>query len=249
MLFPSSSGRRGLLRAFLAGLLCFVGNASAIAGDGVDALLAEIERDMAHLGPALGVDGLSPAVRRAIREVPRHAFVPADQRAHAYRNRPLPIGYGQTISQPLIVAAMTELLQLEPGQRVFELGTGSGYQAAVLAALGAEVYSVEIVPPLAERARAALDATGYGAAVRTRTGDGYYGWEEAAPFDAVIVTAAGDHVPPPLLEQLKPGGRMVLPIGGRYFTQQLVLVTRRADGSIETRELIDVSFVALTRRK
>ena len=249
MLFPSSSGRRELLRAFLAGLLWMAGNASAIVGDRVDALVAEIEHDLARLGPALGIDGLSPAVRRAIREVPRHAFVPADQRAHAYRNRPLPIGYGQTISQPVVVAAMTELLHLEPGQRVFELGTGSGYQAALLAALGAEVYSVEIVPPLAERARAALDATGYGAAVRTRTGDGYYGWEEAAPFDAVIVTAAGDHVPPPLLEQLKPGGRMVLPIGGRYFMQQLVLVTRQADGSIETRELIDVSFVAMAGRK
>lgn len=249
MLFPSSSGRRDLLRAFLAGLLWMVGNASVIAGDRVDALVAEIEHDLARLGPVLGIDRLSPAVRRAMREVPRHAFVPAHQEAHAYENRPLSIGYGQTISQPLIVAAMTELLQLKPGQRVFELGTGSGYQAAVLAALGAEVYSVEIVPPLAARARAALDATGYGAAVHTRTGDGYYGWEEAAPFDAVIVTAAGDHVPPPLLQQLKPGGRMVLPIGGRYFTQQLVLVTRRADGNIETRELMGVSFVALTRRK
>jgi protein-L-isoaspartate(D-aspartate) O-methyltransferase len=247
MRFAGSSGRRELLRAFLAGLLWMAGSASAIAGDRVDALVAEIEQDLARLGPALGFHRLSPAVVRAIREVPRHAFVPADQQAHAYRNRPLPIGYGQTISQPLIVAAMTELLQLRPGQRVFELGTGSGYQAAVLAALGAEVYSVEIVPPLAERARAALDATGYGAVVHTRTGDGYHGWAEAAPFDAIIVTAAGDHVPPPLLEQLKPGGRMVLPIGGRYFTQQLVLVTRQADGSFETRELIDVAFVPLTR--
>jgi protein-L-isoaspartate(D-aspartate) O-methyltransferase len=157
----------------------------------------------------------------------------------------LPIGHGQTISQPLIVAVMTELLAIEPGDKVFELGTGSGYQAAVLSALGAEVYSVEIVPALGETARAGLDRTGH-SGVRTRIGDGYLGWEEAAPFDAIIVTAAGDHIPPPLIRQLKPGGRMVLPVGSRYQTQQLVLVTRDAQDRIRTRELMPVSFVPLT---
>jgi protein-L-isoaspartate(D-aspartate) O-methyltransferase len=210
-----------------------------------DGMLAAIDADLGYLGPGLGIEALSPAVRQALREVPRHAFVPADQHDRAYENRPLAIGFGQTISQPLIVAVMTELLQLQPGQRVFELGTGSGYQAAVLAAVGAEVYSVEIVPELGERARAALDANGFGA-VQTRVGDGYFGWEEAAPFDAIVVTAAGDHIPPPLVRQLKPGGRMVLPVGSRYFTQQLVLVTRQEDGTVAARELMPVAFVPLT---
>lgn len=230
--------------AFLT-LLPVCGPMAQAADPRAGPLLAEIERDLALLGPGLGIDGLSPAVRQALLDVPRQAFVPAAERDRAYENRPLPIGYGQTISQPLIVAVMTELLQLQPGQRVFELGTGSGYQAAVLAALGAEVYSVEIVPELGERASAALAANGY-AGVHTRIGDGYHGWEEAAPFDAIIVTAAGDHVPPPLLRQLKPGGRMVLPVGSRYFTQQLVLVTRQTDGSVATRELMGVAFVPLT---
>jgi protein-L-isoaspartate(D-aspartate) O-methyltransferase len=140
---------------------------------------------------------------------------------------------------------MTELLDLQPGERVFELGTGSGYQAAVLAELRAEVYSVEIIPELGAQARATLDRLGY-AAVQTRVGDGYFGWEEAAPFDAIIVTAAGDHIPPPLIRQLKPGGRMVVPVGSRFMTQHLVLVERSADGTISTRELIPVRFVPLT---
>jgi protein-L-isoaspartate(D-aspartate) O-methyltransferase len=177
--------------------------------------------------------------------VPRHDYVPPELSERAYLNRPLPIGHGQTISQPLIVAVMTELLRIEPGDRVFELGTGSGYQAAVLSALDAEVYSVEIVPELGESARRSLDRTGHDA-VSTRIGDGYLGWEEAAPFDAIIVTAAGDHVPPPLIRQLKPGGRMVLPVGGRYQTQQLVLVSRDEEGRVRTRELMPVSFVPLT---
>ncbi len=207
--------------------------------------MIEIERDLSYLGPVLGIDALSPPLRRALREVPRDLFVPPAERPYAFDNRPLPIGHGQTISQPLIVAVMTELLHIEAGDKVFELGTGSGYQAALLAALGAEVYSVEIVPALAEQARANLEAAGFGN-VRTRDGDGYHGWPEAAPFDAIIVTAAGDHVPPPLLEQLKPGGRMVLPVGTRNFTQQLVLVARGQDGSYTSRELIGVAFVPLT---
>ncbi|MCW9078211.1 MAG: protein-L-isoaspartate O-methyltransferase, partial [Gammaproteobacteria bacterium] len=144
-----------------------------------------------------------------------------------------------------IVAIMTEMLQIEPGDRVFELGTGSGYQAAVLDALGAEVYSVEIVPELGERARRTLDRTGH-ANVQTRIGDGYFGWEDVAPFDAIIVTAASDHIPPPLIRQIKPGGRMLIPVGSRYVTQKLVLVSRDTDGVVTTRELIPVTFVPVT---
>ena len=208
-------------------------------------MLAEVEADVSEMASMVGIDRLSPAVRAALLAVPRHAFVPQNELVYAYQNRPLAIGYGQTISQPTIVAVMTELLDLEPGERVFELGTGSGYQAAVLAEMGASVYSVEIVPELGERARTTLDDRGYGA-VRTRTGDGYFGWQEAAPFDAIIVTAAGDHVPPPLIQQLKPGGRMVLPVGSRFMTQHLVLVERTADGTVTTRELLPVRFVPLT---
>lgn len=211
------------------------------------ALWQEVTAMIGRLGDDLGFTTLSPHVRAALEKVPREAFVPPDQRPFAYANRPLPIGHGQTISQPLIVAIMTELLDLEPGDRVFELGTGSGYQAAVLDAAGAQVFSVEIVPELGRSARAALDSTGH-ADVRTRVGDGYFGWESEAPFDAIIVTAAGEHIPPPLLRQLEPGGRMVLPVGGRYATQRLVLVTRDEAGTVRTRDITPVSFVPLTGR-
>lgn len=223
--------------------------ASVQADDGFSAaatrLWDDVDRQVAQLGANLGFTRLTPRVREALLAVPRHAFVPEAERRRAYVNRPLPIGYGQTISQPLIVAVMTELLNIKRGDRVFELGTGSGYQAAVLDALGAEVYSVEIIPELGERARESLTRTGC-ESVKTRVGDGYLGWEEAGPFDAIIVTAAGDHIPPPLINQLKPGGRMVLPVGGRYLTQQLVLVTRDLEGTISTHELMPVSFVPLT---
>jgi protein-L-isoaspartate(D-aspartate) O-methyltransferase len=208
-------------------------------------LWADVDRQVSQLGINLGFEQLSPQVRQALTEVPRHEFVPQSERSRAYINRPLPIGYGQTISQPLIVAVMTELLKVKRGDRVFELGTGSGYQAAVLDAIGAEVYSMEIIPELGKRAGESLARTGH-KSVQTRVGDGYLGWEEAGPFDAIIVTAAGDHIPPPLIRQLKPGGRMVLPVGGRYLTQQLVLVTRDAEGRVSTRELMAVSFVPLT---
>ena len=188
---------------------------------------------------------LSDRVRAALVAVPREQFIPEERRAAAYANRPVPIGYGQTISQPLIVAVMSELLAIEPGERVFELGTGSGYQAAILDAMGAQVYSVEIIPELAQRARQTLDRLGHGD-VHTRVGDGYFGWPEAAPFDAIVVTAAADHVPPPLLQQLKPGGRMLIPVGSRYATQKLVLISREADGTIRTREILPVTFVPLT---
>ena len=244
--------RRGGIRVFLGlGLVLLAYCVAAAADDEAafaaqrERLLREVDADVSRLAINLGFSKLSPQVRDALRAVPRHRFVPPEQRRNAYLNRPLPIGFGQTISQPLIVAVMSELLQIQPGDRVFELGTGSGYQAAVLAALDAEVYSVEIVPQLGERAAAALLQSAARKVV-TKVGDGYFGWETKAPFDAIIVTAAGDHIPPPLIRQLKPGGRMVLPVGGRYFTQQLVLVTRDAAGTVSTRELLPVSFVPLT---
>jgi len=227
----------------------FVFSASSAADKTSDAarmaLWADVESEISALRSELGFERLSPAVRAALSRVPRERFVPDGQRQYAYENRPLPIGYAQTISQPLIVAIMTELLQVQPGDRVFELGTGSGYQAAILDALGAEVYSVEIVAPLGKRARKTLDQLGH-TRVQSRVADGYFGWQEAAPFDAIVVTAASDHIPPPLLSQLKAGGRMVIPVGSRFVVQKLVLVTRDKAGAIRTREILPVSFVPLT---
>ncbi len=233
----------------IASLLCCVALCTVVfAGPGAgqpEALWAEVDGQIQRLSGQLGIDRISPAVRKALVNVPRHEFVPTSQKAYAYENRPLPIGHGQTISQPLIVAAMTELLEVEPGDRVFELGTGSGYQAAVLAELGVDVFSVEIVAPLGRQARKTLDRLGF-QGVKTRIGDGYDGWPEVAPFDAVIVTAASDHIPPPLIRQLKPGGRLLIPVGNRYQTQKLVLLSRSAEGRIKTRELLPVTFVPLT---
>jgi len=187
------------------------------------------------------------ATLRAMRTVPRHLFVPADLRSAAHGDFPLPIGRGQTISQPYIVAFMTAQLHLTPRSRVLEVGTGSGYQAAVLAEIAAEVYTIEIVAPLAEEAAARLRRLGYGR-VHVRTGDGYNGWAGAAPFDAIIVTAAAGYVPPPLVEQLRPGGRMVIPVGEVGAVQELMLVEKAADGRTTTRTLIPVRFVPLTGR-
>jgi protein-L-isoaspartate(D-aspartate) O-methyltransferase len=184
-----------------------------------------------------------PAVLAAMRRVPRHRFMPEDVRDHAYEDRALAIGHGQTISQPFIVASMTEQLRLKPDSRVLEVGTGSGYQAAVLAEIAAEVHTIEIVAPLAERAAADLAALGYDG-VQVRTGDGYRGWPEAAPFDAIIVTAAPDHVPQPLVDQLAPGGRMVIPVGGRG-AQDLRLLVREPDG-VRQEILYGVLFVPMT---
>lgn len=209
------------------------------------ALFDEVDRQVAELGAQLGIDRLSPAVRAALRRTPRHAFVPSELRYLAYRNHPLPIGHDQTISQPLIVALMTELLGVAAGDRVYELGTGSGYQAAVLGELGVEVYSVEIVPELAERAAEALSGHGY-ARVHVRAGDGYLGWPEAAPFDGIIVTAALDHVPQPLVDQLKPAGRLVMPIGAIHGVQQLAVFVKDADGGLERRDVLTVQFVPVT---
>ncbi len=187
----------------------------------------------------------TPETLAALGRTERHLFVPAELRDAAYANRPLPIGYGQTISQPYIVALMTDLLRVGAGDRVLEVGTGSGYQAAVLAELDVEVFSIEIVAPLADQARRRLADLGY-RRVNVRHGDGYHGWPEAAPFDAVIVTAAASHVPPPLVDQLRPGGRMVIPVGSRFHTQHLMLVEKGPDGTPTVRQLLPVRFVPLT---
>lgn len=185
-----------------------------------------------------------PAVLAAMRAVPRHMFVPDDYLGQAYADRPLPIGYGQTISQPYIVALMSEELELEPGDRVLEIGTGSGYQAAVLAVIVDQVYTIEIVPELAESAAARLATLGYDNVVVTQ-GDGYFGWEEFAPFDAIIVTAAPDHLPQPLMGQLKEGGYLVIPIGPPGGYQSLWRFTR-TDGEPRAENLGGVRFVPLT---
>jgi len=185
------------------------------------------------------------AVLRAMKIVPRHSFVPVGVRPYAYEDRPLPIGYDQTISQPYIVASMTEELKLEVGMKVLEIGTGSGYQAAVLAQITPWVFTIEIKKGLAARAKGTLKRLGY-KTVEVRQGDGYYGWKEEAPFDAIIVTAAAPHVPPPLVEQLKPGGRMILPVGPAFGTQDLRLVTKDEEGKIRSKSLYAVRFVPLT---
>jgi len=184
-------------------------------------------------------------VLKAMRAVPRHVFVPQGTRRQAYRDSPLPIGHGQTISQPYIVAMMTELLEIDENTRVLEIGTGSGYQAAVLAQLTPHVYTVEILDPLAERARRTLTAQGY-LSVRTRHADGYLGWPRHGPFDVIIVTCAAGHLPPPLWEQLAPGGRIVIPIGGPYEVQRLIVVTKQADGTRRSRTVMNVRFVPMT---
>ncbi len=241
--------RRLLLRAIvlsLAGAFSSHGLARDRYAAARENLLREIESDMRATARETGHPELSPAVRRAIATVARERFVPSQLAAAAYENRPLPIGEGQTISQPFIVALMTELLQPKPEHVVLEVGTGSGYQAAVLAECVAKVYSIEIVAPLAQRARAALDAAGY-RNVETRVGDGYQGWPEAAPFDGIIVTAAPDHVPPRLVEQLKPGGRLVIPVGPQRATQELRVIEAGRNGHMVTRRTIAVRFVPLTR--
>jgi protein-L-isoaspartate(D-aspartate) O-methyltransferase len=188
-----------------------------------------------------------PNVLRAMRTVPRHAFVQRWDLKRAYADHPLPIGLNQTISQPYIVAYMTEYLELDPNSKVFEVGTGSGYQAAVCGEIAGEVYTVEILKKLADSARDHLDELGY-RNVRVRHADGYFGWEQKAPFDAIIITAATGLVPPPLIEQLKPGGRMILPLGSPYGSQWLVLITKDDKGEVRSRSLIPVRFVPMTGR-
>jgi protein-L-isoaspartate(D-aspartate) O-methyltransferase len=183
-------------------------------------------------------------VLEAMRRVARHCFVPRGLEAKAYQDHPLPIGSGQTISQPYVVAMMTDLLRLKPTDRVLEIGTGSGYQAAVLSRLANRVFSVEIHPPLAEEAKSRLRDLGY-KNIEVKTGDGYFGWKEHAPFDAIIVTAAPGEIPPPLLQQLKPGGRMCIPVGAENRIQELMLIEKSEDGSIRKQSLLPVRFVPL----
>lgn len=207
-------------------------------------MLRSIEADMARHADVMGCSRLSDPVARAMSRVPRHLFVPARLRGHAYDNTPLPIGHGQTISQPTIVALMTELLTVAPGDTVLEVGTGSGYQAAVLAETGAVVHSIEIVPELAVSAGNILEELGYDR-VMVYCGDGYAGLPEAAPFDAIMVTAAPPELPAALLRQLKPGGRLVAPVGPMNQTQWLTLWCRLEDGRIEKKMIIPVRFVPM----
>lgn len=195
-----------------------------------------------------GRPALDERVMAVMRKVPRHEFVPASQLANAYQNRPLPIGHGQTISQPYIVALMTDLARVEPGHKVLEVGTGSGYQAAVMAHLARAVYTIEIIEPLGLQARQRLQKLGYDN-VQVRLGDGYHGWEEHAPYDAILVTAAASHIPPPLIRQLKAGGRMVIPVGAAFMVQQLMLVEKNRDGTVSTRQILPVAFVPLTGQR
>jgi len=187
------------------------------------------------------------SVIEAMTAVPRHKFVSENYLNRAYNDGPLPIGYGQTISQPYIVAYMTEILNLNANSRVLEVGTGSGYQAAVLSPVVKQVYTIEIIPELARSAAVRLKDLGY-RNVEVAIGDGYYGWNKYAPFDAIIVTAAAGHIPPPLIEQLKNNGRMVIPVGGSFLVQNLILITKDKDGNVTTRNLIPVRFVPLTGR-
>jgi protein-L-isoaspartate(D-aspartate) O-methyltransferase len=251
---PLTFGRTSLaILPTLAALLAAL--ALAVPARGADtaqqnadrtAMLRTIERHAQSASDALGRDHIDPEVMRVMGQLPRDAFVPSNMEDQAYDDRPLPIGYGQTISQPFIVALMTDLLALEPDDVVLEVGTGSGYQAAVLAEMVDKVHSIEIVPGLAESAAERLDGLGFDN-VETHLGDGYYGVEAAAPFDAIVVTAAASNVPPPLISQLKPGGRMVIPVGSSFSLQHLMIVEKDEAGRVRTRQTLPVRFVPLTR--
>jgi protein-L-isoaspartate(D-aspartate) O-methyltransferase len=215
-------------------------------------MVSEVEAMYAETRSETGLAAMSPQVRDALGKVERHRLVPPSHLDAAYRNHPLPIGSGQTISQPYIVALSTDLLGLNGGkrrgERVLDIGTGSGYQAAVLAEIAAEVYSIEAIPSLAEAAARRLRELGY-FNVEVRTGDGYQGWLDAAPFDGIVVTAAAPDVPPALVAQLKPGGRLVIPVGGGYDVQYLKLITKRADGGYDEKRVLPVRFVPLVPGK
>jgi protein-L-isoaspartate(D-aspartate) O-methyltransferase len=241
-----------LLRAIILLLAGAMTAADAEADDGYAAqraaMLADITALTRETRSEIGRDRLQERVMSAMAKVPRHRFVPPGQERYAYDNRPLPIGLDQTISQPFIVALMTDLLELKPGAKVLEVGTGSGYQAAVLAELAREVYTIEIVEPLAKQAAARLAALGH-RNVTAKSGDGYRGWPEHAPFDAIMVTAGALDVPPALVEQLKPGGKLVIPVGAQSIAQQLLVIDKDASGKTITRSVLAVRFVPLTRNK
>lgn len=212
--------------------------------NGQQRMIEDIESEVAFTRHMIGRDYLDPQVMAAMREVPRDAFVPPDLKDAAFDNGPLPIGHGQTISQPYIVALMTDMLQLRPEHRVLEIGTGSGYQTAILSRLCRQVYSMEVVPELSEAAQRLFQRLGYDN-IQTRTGNGYEGWPEHAPYDGIIVTAAAGYVPPALTEQLKPDGRLVIPVGEPYSHQELILVEKDPQGEIHTRDILGVAFVPL----
>jgi protein-L-isoaspartate(D-aspartate) O-methyltransferase len=208
-------------------------------------MIEEIEADVRRTSEYIQRQALNPGVLRTMNQVPRHLFVPEALHEQAYENRPLPIGYGQTISQPYIVAIMTDLIDPQAQDRALEIGTGSGYQAAVLSPLVSKVYTMEIIEPLGKQATARLQRLGYDN-IEVRIADGYFGWETEAPFDLVIVTAAASHIPPPLVKQLKPGGRMIIPVGSRFMTQQLLLVRKDEEEQLSVQQILPVRFVPLT---
>ena len=241
-----------LIRAMAAALVLAATGAVAAATPDFDAERQRMTQEISALARQTRVETGRPAfdarVMAAMDKVPRHEFVPVDQVAFSYANRPVPIGHGQTISQPYIVALMTDLAKAEPGDKVLEVGTGSGYQAAVMAQLARAVYTVEIIEPLGLQATQRLRKLGYGN-VQVRLGDGYHGWEEHAPYDAILVTAAASHIPPPLIRQLRPGGRMVIPVGAPFLVQQLMLIEKNQDGTVSTRQILPVAFVPLTGQR
>lgn len=222
-------------------LIAVIAAAAAGQDDRAGERRTMVERHIANEG--IGDE----VVLEAMRTVPRHEFVPSERSGRAYANRPLPIGHGQTISQPYVVAYMTEVLELAEDDRVLEIGTGSGYQAAVLAEIVDRVYTIEIIEALARTARRRLERLEYDN-VEVKQGDGYFGRPEHAPFDAIIVTAAAGHIPSPLVEQLGPGGRMVIPVGPVYAVQNLILVTKDDSGEVTTEQLLPVRFVPMTGR-
>lgn len=239
--------RRALSVLYLA--VCLQSGAAVLLGDSHQKahqrMLREIEADTRRTAVQTGRQTLDERVMSAMARVPRHEFVPRELRRYAYDNRPLPIGYGQTISQPYIVALMTDLLGLREEAKVLEIGTGSGYQAAVLAEMGVRVFTIEIIPELGRQVAERFEKLGY-AAITSRVGDGYYGWEEEAPFDAIIVTAASSTIPPPLVSQLEPGGVLVIPVGGPFSVQQLTVVEKDDSGVVRTEQVLPVAFVPLT---
>lgn len=250
--FDAAALPRRAVTALRAGVVCMAcaggTGMNAVAADSMDARRARMVADIAQMARdtarETGRGMLDARVMAALGKVERHRFMPPAQSAHAYENRPLPIGHDQTISQPYIVALMTDLLNIKPGDKVLEVGTGLGYQAAVLAELVHAVYTIEIVEPLGRSAAGVLAAAGYWN-VQPRIGDGYQGWPEEAPFDAIMVTAAAPHVPQPLLDQLKAGGRLVIPLGERG-AQSLYVIEKDMRGGIATRKIIDVRFVPFT---
>ena len=231
-------------------ILAATASAAAHADSEYDAqravMVQEIENDVAETSAYTGIEALDAAIIDALRSVPRHEFVPPQVRARAYVNRALPIGEDQTISQPYIVAMMTQLAGIRRESRVLEIGTGSGYQAAILAEIAEKVYTIEIIETLAARAAATLETLGYDN-VEVLAGDGYRGWPEQAPFDAILVTAAPETVPQPLIDQLAIGGKLVIPVGPVGRTQSLRVLERRKDGSVTSRDVIPVIFVPFTR--